>query len=134
MRRLLTLPGGEVEFDLLGDRRASRAPDGPALVLLHEGLGSLELWRDFPRVLASLTGRMVLVWSRYGYGQSAVVAEPRAVGYMHEEALGSCRTSSTAWASSGPHWSATATVRPSHSSTPELASVRLQAWSRSPPM
>lgn len=88
MRGRLTLPGGEVEFDILGDRRASRAADGPALVLLHEGLGSLDLWRRFPGVLASLTGRMVLVWSRYGYGRSAVVAEPRAVSYMHEEALG----------------------------------------------
>jgi pimeloyl-ACP methyl ester carboxylesterase len=83
----LTLLGGDVELDILDDRGAPQARAGAALVLLHEGLGSLELWRDFPGVLASLTGRQVVVWSRYGYGRSAVLSEPRSVGYMHEEAL-----------------------------------------------
>jgi pimeloyl-ACP methyl ester carboxylesterase len=64
------------------------AADAPALVLLHEGLGSLAQWRDFPALLASLTGRKVVVWSRHGYGRSTVVRTPRAVGYMHDEALG----------------------------------------------
>ena len=59
----------------------------PALVLLHEGLGSVSLWRDFPAKLAAATGCAVLAYSRYGYGQSDVLDSPRPVEYMHREAL-----------------------------------------------
>jgi pimeloyl-ACP methyl ester carboxylesterase len=58
----------------------------PELVLLHEGLGSLGLWRDFPHELAARTGRAVIAYSRYGNGFSEVLGEKRAVGYMHDEA------------------------------------------------
>ncbi|MCU4186847.1 alpha/beta hydrolase [Acidiferrimicrobium sp. IK] len=76
----LELAGGPVEVQ--------RIPGvGPPLVLLHEGLGSLGLWRGFPAALAERTGREVVVWSRHGYGRSAVVRGPRRVGYMHDEAL-----------------------------------------------
>ena len=58
------------------------------LVLLHEGLGSLGLWRDVPDRLASATGRAVLVWSRHGHGRSGPEpTRPRPVTYMHQEAL-----------------------------------------------
>jgi pimeloyl-ACP methyl ester carboxylesterase len=88
MSRRLALPGGEVELDILNEGGAPPTRDRPsALVLLHEGLGSLELWRQFPGALASLTGHKVVVYSRYGYGRSAVLTGPRAVSYMHEEAL-----------------------------------------------
>jgi len=57
-------------------------------VFLHEGLGSLRLWRDFPNRVAQETGWTTLVYSRYGYGDSDVLAEPRrSVRFMHEEAL-----------------------------------------------
>src|SRR5690606_34208972 len=46
----------------------------------------LSLWRGFPHALHEATGRRTIVWSRHGYGQSAVVPESREVGYMHEEA------------------------------------------------
>jgi hypothetical protein len=50
-----------------------------ALVLLHEGPGSLELWQDVPAVLASLTGRQVVVWSRaIASVQRATAADLRA--------------------------------------------------------
>jgi len=55
-------------------------------VLLHEGLGSLDLWRDFPQRLAVASGRSVLAYSRYGYGNSDPCTEPREPGYMHHEA------------------------------------------------
>lgn len=59
----------------------------PPMVFLHEGLGSLGLWRSFPSaVRARCGGPATLVYSRHGYGRSAVVREPRAVGYMHHEA------------------------------------------------
>jgi pimeloyl-ACP methyl ester carboxylesterase len=60
----------------------------PTLVLLHEGLGSIGQWRDFPAKLAAVTGCRALVYDRYGYGQSDVLAEPRrTVRFMHDEAL-----------------------------------------------
>jgi pimeloyl-ACP methyl ester carboxylesterase len=57
------------------------------LVLLHEGLGSVGLWRDFPHQLAAATGRRTVAFSRYGHGQSDPPPTPRTPAFMHEEAL-----------------------------------------------
>jgi len=63
-------------------------PDtAPTLVLLHEGLGCVDLWRDFPDRLATATGCGVLVYSRLGYGRSDPCPVPRPLTYMHDEAL-----------------------------------------------
>ncbi len=63
----------------------------PPIVLLHEGLGCVAMWRDFPHALAAATGARVVAYSRYGYGQStplpAQVRNVRNVQFMHEEAL-----------------------------------------------
>ncbi len=59
----------------------------PTLVLLHEGLGCVALWRDVPEQLAAATGWGVFAYSRFGYGQSAGTALPRPMTYMHDEAL-----------------------------------------------
>ena len=59
----------------------------PALVFLHEGLGSVALWRDFPGRLAQATGRRALIYSRAGHGNSPVPDEPRRPRFMHDEAL-----------------------------------------------
>lgn len=56
------------------------------LVLLHEGLGCVSLWRDFPEKLAKLTGCRVLTYSRAGYGNSDSVTLPRPTDYMTIEA------------------------------------------------
>lgn len=61
---------------------ANRLP----IVLLHEGLGSVSAWGDFPAALAEATGAAVIAYSRAGYGRSAVVRTPFGVGYMHREA------------------------------------------------
>jgi pimeloyl-ACP methyl ester carboxylesterase len=58
----------------------------PTIVMLHEGLGSLAMWRDFPQRVADATGATVIVYSRRGYGQSDPLAAPRKVDYMHGEA------------------------------------------------
>jgi pimeloyl-ACP methyl ester carboxylesterase len=57
------------------------------VVMLHEGLGSLSLWRDFPQRLAHATGTRVLGYSRRGYGASDPIEGPRSVDFMHVEAL-----------------------------------------------
>jgi len=69
-------------------RVPERPPDAmPVLVFLHEGLGSVALWKNFPELVAERTGCSALVYSRYGYGKSDRLTEPRAVDYMHREAL-----------------------------------------------
>jgi pimeloyl-ACP methyl ester carboxylesterase len=57
----------------------------PTLLLLHEGLGCVAMWRHFPEKLAALTGCRLIVWSRAGYGGSEAYSEPRTPRYMHRE-------------------------------------------------
>src|SRR5687768_18315574 len=80
---VLSAAGHSVNYEWIeGD--AARPP----LVFLHEGLGSIGQWRDFPSKVAAATGCRALVYDRYGYGQSDVLAEPkRTVRFMHDEAL-----------------------------------------------
>ena len=67
---------------------ASRAAD-PLLVFLHEGLGSLAMWRDFPQRLCAAAGCRGLVFSRPGYGRSTPRAgsESWAPDFMHRQAF-----------------------------------------------
>jgi pimeloyl-ACP methyl ester carboxylesterase len=64
----------------------SRPHEAPSLVLLHEGLGCVGLWGDFPAGLAAATGRTVFAYSRAGYGGSSPVVLPRPLDYMQQEA------------------------------------------------
>src|SRR5438105_14316086 len=73
--------GHSIAYEWLGEGKA-------VLVFLHEGLGSIRQWRDFPAKVAAATGCRALVYDRYGYGQSDVLAEKkRDVRFMHDEAL-----------------------------------------------
>jgi pimeloyl-ACP methyl ester carboxylesterase len=78
-------------FDVAGHRlecvRIRGAKSAPTLVFLHEGLGSVALWKDFPARVAEATGCPVLVYSRAGYGRSSPAVLPRVPNYMHVEAL-----------------------------------------------
>ncbi len=64
------------------------APTPTTLVLLHEGLGCIELWRDFPDRLAQASGLHVFAWSRLGYGRSSPCPLPRPLDYMRREDVG----------------------------------------------
>ncbi|HVZ07233.1 alpha/beta fold hydrolase [Rhodopila sp.] len=79
---VITLPDGTLEMAWWGDRSSA----APALVLLHEGLGCVELWRDVPARLHDLTGCPVFAYSRFGYGRSDPVPLPRPLDYMQREA------------------------------------------------
>ncbi|MEN6467078.1 MAG: alpha/beta hydrolase [Syntrophaceae bacterium] len=70
-------------------RRLGRHNKGPALVFLHEGLGSIAQWRDFPELLCRKAGLPGLIYDRLGYGGSEPINEKRRVEYLHEEALAS---------------------------------------------
>ena len=66
---------------------AGTAGEGaPVLVLLHEGLGSVSTWRNFPTTLADRTGLSVMACSRYGYGLSTIRTTSFGIDYMHREA------------------------------------------------
>jgi pimeloyl-ACP methyl ester carboxylesterase len=79
----LNIPQGRLEI-----RRIAAARDhAPTLVFLHEGLGCVGMWRDFPDRVAAATGWAALIYSRFGYGASDPVALPRPLSYMHDEAL-----------------------------------------------
>jgi pimeloyl-ACP methyl ester carboxylesterase len=71
-----------LEYRMIGPR-----PDAaPTLVMLHEGLGCVGLWGDFPDKLQKTTGCGVVVYSREGYGQSSAATLPRPLTFMHTEA------------------------------------------------
>lgn len=89
-RRFVDVTGGAIDV-AVGD--ASPVGVGhvphrrPTLVFLHEGLGTIELWRTFPHdVAAEAGGLRSVVFSRHGHGRSAPVELPRPVDYMHREA------------------------------------------------
>ena len=65
----------------------AHAPGRPTIVMLHEGLGCVAMWRHFPDRLAQVTGCRTIAWSRAGYGHSQPYAEARTPRYMHREAL-----------------------------------------------
>jgi pimeloyl-ACP methyl ester carboxylesterase len=78
-----TAAGHAIAYEWIGE-----ATGKPPLVFLHEGLGSIRQWRDFPAKVAAATGRRALVYDRYGYGDSDVLQEKkRTVRFMHDEAL-----------------------------------------------
>jgi pimeloyl-ACP methyl ester carboxylesterase len=62
-----------------------REASAPTIVMLHEGLGSIALWKDFPHKLAARTGCAVLVYSRYGHGNSEKLAGKRPAEFMDHE-------------------------------------------------
>ena len=59
----------------------------PVILMLHEGLGCVAMWRHFPERVAATTGCRVVAWSRAGYGHSQPYSESRTSRYMHREAL-----------------------------------------------
>ena len=67
--------------------RIAGAADRPCLVFLHEGLGCVAMWKDFPQRLCAVTGCAGLLYDRIGYGQSSPLARPRNIHYLHEYAL-----------------------------------------------
>lgn len=65
----------------------STAARRPTLVFLHDSLGCIELWRDFPQRMAEATGCDALVYDRRGYGRSSPFPpEPRSVHYLEHDA------------------------------------------------
>jgi len=79
---MLDLGDQQLEYRWVGPRPNA----APTIVLLHEGLGCVGLWGDFPERLATATGLGVFLYSRAGYGASSTIALPRPINYMDPEA------------------------------------------------
>jgi pimeloyl-ACP methyl ester carboxylesterase len=78
----LDIGAARLEYRMIGPR-----PDqAPTIVMLHEGLGCVGLWGNFPKRLADATGAGVFLYSRAGYGRSRPGPMPRPVSFMHDEA------------------------------------------------
>jgi pimeloyl-ACP methyl ester carboxylesterase len=73
-----------IEYQWVGAERS----DFPVVVFLHEGLGSIALWKDFPQKFCADNGFTGLVFSRYGYGRSTPrpADERWPVSFMHAQA------------------------------------------------
>jgi pimeloyl-ACP methyl ester carboxylesterase len=84
----LNAGGHRLEYIHRHPRGSSAAAAGqPTLVFLHEGLGSVAMWKNFPADVVAATGCPALVYSRYGYGKSDKLTQAHGVDYMHREAL-----------------------------------------------
>ena len=79
---MLDLGAMRLEYRMIGPH----PNEAPTIVMLHEGLGCVGLWGDFPDQLQTATGAGVFVYSRAGYGRSSPVTLPRPLTFMHEEA------------------------------------------------
>jgi pimeloyl-ACP methyl ester carboxylesterase len=78
----LDVAGHRLEYRLIGGDPRDRA----TIVMLHEGLGCVGLWGEFPDKLAEATDACVFAYSRAGYGASSPATLPRPTTYMHDEA------------------------------------------------
>ena len=79
----VTAGGRRLEYEMIGLGDAG----APVVVMLHQGLGSVSLWRDFPKAVHEATGLRVLVYSRWGYGKSEPIRQfPHGMDYMHRGA------------------------------------------------
>lgn len=83
MPRLEVSPAGALYYETLPTADASR----PVLVFLHEGLGSIGQWKNFPAQLCAATGCGGLLFDRQGYGKSSALEKPRSIHYLHDYAL-----------------------------------------------
>jgi pimeloyl-ACP methyl ester carboxylesterase len=82
-RGQISVDGMALEYCLIGPQRSV----APAIVMLHEGLGSVDTWGDFPRLLSERTGAGVFIYSRAGYGASPSVQARFPIDYIKQHAL-----------------------------------------------
>lgn len=88
MTSLIQIRRGDRDIELEYQLFNADNTDAPLVIFLHEGLGSISMWRDWPAKACQRLGCRGLVYSRYGYGQSTprLPDEPRSLDYLHVEA------------------------------------------------
>jgi pimeloyl-ACP methyl ester carboxylesterase len=81
------MPSLELGSTQLNYQLVDGDPHKPLLVFLHEGLGCIGMWKEFPERLCAATGCPGLVYDRQGYGMSSPQPAPRSIHYLHQSAL-----------------------------------------------
>ena len=81
MVKFLQAGGHEIAYRWITGRE-----DNPVIVFLHEGLGCMKQWKDFPSQLCKVTGFRGLMYDRYGYGESEIIHEARNSDFLKKEA------------------------------------------------
>lgn len=85
INNFIIVNGHELNYKLINFEFVS--PDKSVLVFLHDGLGSIQQWGDFPKSLSDATGLPALLYNRYGYGNSEKLAKPHDMNYFEQEAV-----------------------------------------------
>ncbi|MCX7635347.1 MAG: alpha/beta hydrolase [Syntrophales bacterium] len=83
---VFTAAGRRLYGEIVRPEGSTGFGEGPSLVFLHEGLGSVGQWRDFPEAVCAATGLPALVYDRCGYGRSEPCPYPRTLDYLEREA------------------------------------------------
>lgn len=81
----IQVAGKEIYYEIIYPE--CRKPETPFLVFLHEGLGSIRQWKEFPDAIGKRVKCPVLIYDRYGYGKSQAFTEPRTPEYLNTEAF-----------------------------------------------
>jgi pimeloyl-ACP methyl ester carboxylesterase len=84
MTEQLVIGGHKLSYQWINNNSFNQVK--PVIVFLHEGLGCMQMWKDFPLDLCRKTGFRGLMYDRYGYGESAKIEEPRENDFLYREA------------------------------------------------
>ena len=82
---MMSVAGEQLQVRLLHPQVLEDSDKAPMLIFLHEALGCIEQWRDFPEALVGATGLPALIYDRCGFGGSQPLAVPRGLDYMQRE-------------------------------------------------
>jgi len=77
--------GHQINYEILNPHLIDMQK--PVLVFLHEGLGSIRQWKDFPQKICNFFNLQGLIYDRYGYGFSDILQESRKTNFLHDEAM-----------------------------------------------
>ncbi len=80
-----TINGHQINYEFINKQIIDE--NKPIVIFLHEGLGSIRQWKDFPQNLCDLLNLKGLIYDRYGYGLSDSLKEKRSMSFLHDEGL-----------------------------------------------
>ena len=83
IRKFYNISGKQIEVKAIFNNSNDKNP----IIFLHEGLGSVDQWKEWPKIISTITKRDVYLYSRVGMGNSSPLKDKRSINFMHEEAL-----------------------------------------------
>ena len=83
IRKFYLISGKQIEVKVIFNNGNDKNP----IIFLHEGLGSVDQWKEWPNTISKITKRDVYLYSRIGMGNSSSLKNKRSINFMHDEAL-----------------------------------------------